>query len=231
MAIHFRRRFGDSNGTKEEGGEKSLVDRETPSDSAAKPTPHFGQLTHLPKTSSGTSTGLWQFGQLPTDTCRIAGRACAGVEGKRSASKVLFRVADGERRVRLQCGHSTCVPAWASATARTFLQCPQANWIMVTSLRVENWESSVILPQQGSDSKNLFFNPGTESMRPIHNRMSVIPDRKEFGLGLDPEAKNVKALSALLCPCPAKGMTAYLVSTVVKNPQNQSPECCERLAT
>jgi putative SOS response-associated peptidase YedK len=62
-------------------------------------------------------------------------------------------------------------------------------------------------------------------MKPIHDRMPVILDPKDFGLWLDPATKDGKALAGLLCPCPVKGMAAYPVSTAVNNPRNESPVC------
>jgi putative SOS response-associated peptidase YedK len=64
-------------------------------------------------------------------------------------------------------------------------------------------------------------------MQPIHNRMPVILDRRDFGAWLDPEGKP-EELQALLHPYEENDLEAYPVSTFVNNPRNQGPQCAER---
>ena len=80
------------------------------------------------------------------------------------------------------------------------------------------------------ESCALLTTEANDLMRPIHDRMPVIVKREDFGRWLDPQAKDGKAIAALLCPCPADRMTSYPVSTVVNNPRNENPACAERLA-
>lgn len=60
---------------------------------------------------------------------------------------------------------------------------------------------------------------------PIHDRMPVILPRAAWDLWLDPDDPGRDALEPLLRPCPAAGMEAYPVSTLVNSPANDRPEC------
>lgn len=62
-----------------------------------------------------------------------------------------------------------------------------------------------------------------KEMRPIHDRMPVILDEKDFRTWLDPKA-DAKTLQALLVPCPDGTLDAYPVSRDVNRPQNDSPD-------
>lgn len=66
-----------------------------------------------------------------------------------------------------------------------------------------------------------------ELMTPIHNRMPVILDQKDYDLWLDPEMREAEPLQALLRPYPEKKMTAYAVSLLVNSPANDTPEVLE----
>lgn len=92
----------------------------------------------------------------------------------------------------------------------------------------EHWEGG---DGEVIESCSLLTTEPNDLARTVHDRMPVILDRKDFGVWLDPDNKDAKALSALLCPCPTKGLTAYAVSTAVNNPSNNSPACCERMAS
>jgi putative SOS response-associated peptidase YedK len=64
-----------------------------------------------------------------------------------------------------------------------------------------------------------------EFMAKIHNRMPVILPREVYARWLDPADHSPDQLNALLKPYPAEQMTAYPVSRVVNNPQNDAPDC------
>ena len=68
-----------------------------------------------------------------------------------------------------------------------------------------------------------------EILRPIHDRMPVILDSKDYDLWLDPEVQNTEPLQQLLRPYPSEAMTSYAVSTKVNNPANNTPECINSL--
>lgn len=67
-----------------------------------------------------------------------------------------------------------------------------------------------------------------EILRPIHDRMPVILDSKDYDLWLDPAVQNTEPLQ-LLRPYPSEAMTSYAVSTKVNNPANNTPECINSL--
>jgi len=59
----------------------------------------------------------------------------------------------------------------------------------------------------------------------IHNRMPVILPPQAYEQWLDPAEQQPDRLQPLLGPYPAQEMSAYPVSRVVNNPQNESPDC------
>ncbi|HXN05450.1 MAG TPA: SOS response-associated peptidase [Nitrospiria bacterium] len=63
-----------------------------------------------------------------------------------------------------------------------------------------------------------------EVIQEIHNRMPVILDRDHEPEWLNPENTNVKALKALLKPCPPEWIDAYEISTLVNSPRNNRAE-------
>jgi putative SOS response-associated peptidase YedK len=66
----------------------------------------------------------------------------------------------------------------------------------------------------------------SKSLKPIHDRMPVIVDKKNFSGWLDP---NVKAedLAALQKPAPEKLLEAVPVGLMVNNPKFDDPRCAE----
>jgi putative SOS response-associated peptidase YedK len=73
-------------------------------------------------------------------------------------------------------------------------------------------------------------------LEPIHERMPVILDPKDYTMWLDPNFGNTKnqsewvALQTLLDPYPSAAMKAYPVSSLVNSPKNDTPECIQPLA-
>ena len=70
---------------------------------------------------------------------------------------------------------------------------------------------------------------GNELMKPIHDRMPVIIDPKDFELWLDTTQFRADSLRKLLQPYPSEKMTCYPVSPVVNSPENDLPGCLEPL--
>src|SRR5437867_4454934 len=66
-----------------------------------------------------------------------------------------------------------------------------------------------------------------ELLAPIHNRMPVILDPKEYEQWLDPASQQGDRLKPLLLPYPHDQMTAYPVSLRVNNPRNDDRTCIE----
>jgi putative SOS response-associated peptidase YedK len=68
-----------------------------------------------------------------------------------------------------------------------------------------------------------------ELLRPLHDRMPVILDRRDFAAWLDPANRDTAALQALLAPAPTAGWEAVAVSRAVNNPAHDEPDCIEPL--
>jgi putative SOS response-associated peptidase YedK len=66
-------------------------------------------------------------------------------------------------------------------------------------------------------------------MRPLHDRMPVILDPKDYAAWLDQAPRPKEELLALLRALPSEAMKAVPVSTTVNNPRNQGPVCIEPL--
>ncbi|MEW6494911.1 MAG: SOS response-associated peptidase [Cyanobacteriota bacterium] len=86
----------------------------------------------------------------------------------------------------------------------------------------ERWEDT-----NGEEIESCTFltTEANELMGPIHNRMPVILDPKDYELWLDPEVKKPELLQPLLRPYPPEEMTAYPVSKLVNKPTNDSADC------
>jgi putative SOS response-associated peptidase YedK len=64
-----------------------------------------------------------------------------------------------------------------------------------------------------------------ELLRPVHNRMPVILDARDYDLWLDLEVQDVEKVQPLLRPFSSDAMNAYPVSRWVNRPQNDDPRC------
>ena len=71
----------------------------------------------------------------------------------------------------------------------------------------------------------------SELVRPVHDRMPVILDPRDWDLWLDPGVQDPARLQPLLHPYPAENMTAFPVSQAVNNPANDREECVAPLAS
>ena len=88
----------------------------------------------------------------------------------------------------------------------------------------ENWEGQ---DGQTIESCTLLTTEPNDLLAPIHNRMPVILEPKDYELWLDPEIQQVDRLQPLLHPYPLEQMTAYPVSLHVNNPRNDDALCLE----
>ena len=85
----------------------------------------------------------------------------------------------------------------------------------------ERWEG----PDGPVDSCAILTTEANELVRPVHDRMPVILDRRHFGQWLDPAEQDAGALAPLLRPFAADRMHAYPVSTLVNSPRNDDARC------
>jgi putative SOS response-associated peptidase YedK len=87
----------------------------------------------------------------------------------------------------------------------------------------ESWNKG----EQPVESCTILTTEANNLMRPLHDRMPVILDSKDYGVWLDTAMQEPKTLEPLLGPCRAEEMTAYPVSTLVNSPRNDSARCVE----
>jgi putative SOS response-associated peptidase YedK len=80
------------------------------------------------------------------------------------------------------------------------------------------------------ESCTLLTTTPNELMRPLHDRMPVILQPRDYGLWLDRDVQDPARLIPLLRPYPAEEMDAYPVSRFVNKPENDDPRCIEPLA-
>jgi putative SOS response-associated peptidase YedK len=66
-------------------------------------------------------------------------------------------------------------------------------------------------------------------MRPLHDRMPVMLDPKDYAAWLDQTPRPKDELLALLRQFPSEAMQALPVSTMVNSPRNQGCGCIEPL--
>jgi putative SOS response-associated peptidase YedK len=67
-------------------------------------------------------------------------------------------------------------------------------------------------------------------MEPIHDRMPVILDPRDYDLWLDPKVKDAGKVLPLLQPYGGAELKAYPVSTWVNNPRHDDPQCMAPVA-
>jgi putative SOS response-associated peptidase YedK len=91
----------------------------------------------------------------------------------------------------------------------------------------EHWQDDAA--GEEIESCTLLTTEANELMEPIHNRMPVILDPKDYDLWLDPKVKNSELLQPLLRPYATEEMTAYRVSTAVNKPIHDTAECIESI--
>jgi putative SOS response-associated peptidase YedK len=77
------------------------------------------------------------------------------------------------------------------------------------------------------DSCTIITTDANDLLRPIHDRMPVIPREDDYDRWLDPKLEDTGTLEGLLKPYPPEEMTAYAISALVNGPRNDSPACIE----
>jgi putative SOS response-associated peptidase YedK len=92
----------------------------------------------------------------------------------------------------------------------------------------EHWEG----PQGDAlETCTILTTEPSELVRPVHDRMPVILDPKDWDLWLDPTMHEPERLQSLLRPYPAEKMIAFPVGQTVNNPANDHEECIAPLAS
>ena len=90
----------------------------------------------------------------------------------------------------------------------------------------EHWEGQ---DGQVIESCTLLTTEPNDVLAPIHNRMPVILDPKDYAQWLDPDLQDVSRLKTLLHPYTSEQMTYYPVNLRVNNPRNDDVLCIEPL--
>jgi len=90
----------------------------------------------------------------------------------------------------------------------------------------EHWEGE---DGQVIESCTLLTTEPNDLLAPIHNRMPVILDPKNYELWLDPDVLEPDKLRPLLHPNPSEPITYYSVNLRVNNPKYDDPLCLEPL--
>ena len=62
-------------------------------------------------------------------------------------------------------------------------------------------------------------------VQPVHDRMPVLLQRKDYEVWLSPADQPVEKLKACLASYPAERMTGFPVTRLVNSPKNDKPEC------
>jgi putative SOS response-associated peptidase YedK len=68
-----------------------------------------------------------------------------------------------------------------------------------------------------------------ELLAPLHDRLPVILGPESVDRWLDPQAHEGPDLLSLLAPCPSGWLEAFPVSSFVNKPDNDGPECIQRV--
>jgi len=90
----------------------------------------------------------------------------------------------------------------------------------------EHWEGQ---DGQVIESCTLLTTEPNDVLAPIHNRMPVILDPKDYAQWLDPDLQAADGVKPLLRPFPCDLMTVYSISLRVNNPRNDDSQCLEPL--
>ena len=75
----------------------------------------------------------------------------------------------------------------------------------------------------------LLLENANDALAPLHDRMPVVLEERDWDRWLDPDASDVDALAHLLQPASDDLLLAYPVGTAVNSADNDGPELVERV--
>jgi putative SOS response-associated peptidase YedK len=78
------------------------------------------------------------------------------------------------------------------------------------------------------ESCTIITTTANDVMKPLHDRMPVILDPRDFELWLNPTPQDPTRLLELLRSCPEDWLVTDRVSTVVNNPRNETAACLDK---
>ena len=91
----------------------------------------------------------------------------------------------------------------------------------------EHWED----PQDGRlETCTLLTTDANEQVRPVHDRMPVLLDPRDFARWLDPDLTDAARVLPLLVPAPPSRLEGFAVSLHVNDPRHDDPTCIQPLA-
>ena len=79
------------------------------------------------------------------------------------------------------------------------------------------------------ESCTILTNSSNTLLKPVHDRMPVILDPKDYGLWLNPRISAIESLKYIFEPYPSDKMEMYPVSDIVNSPRNDTLECIKPL--
>jgi putative SOS response-associated peptidase YedK len=91
------------------------------------------------------------------------------------------------------------------------------------------WEQWTNAKNATTESCTIITTEPNTILKPIHHRMPVILDPKDFDLWLDPSVQTLEKLRPLFQPPPAEDMEAVPVSLYVNDPGHDGPQCIASL--
>ena len=91
------------------------------------------------------------------------------------------------------------------------------------------WESWEGPDHARIESCTILTTEANELMRPIHHRMPVILQPRDYAKWIDPAEQESGALLPLLIPYAGAEMEAYPVNRLVNSPSHDAPDCLSRL--
>jgi putative SOS response-associated peptidase YedK len=80
------------------------------------------------------------------------------------------------------------------------------------------------------ESCTILTTDANDLLRPVHDRMPVILQPRDFDRWLDTRLQNPEDVQSLLRPFAAESMTAFRISSYVNSTKNEGPKCIEPLA-
>jgi putative SOS response-associated peptidase YedK len=92
------------------------------------------------------------------------------------------------------------------------------------------WETWKRSEQQPLETFTILTTEANPTVQPIHERMPVILDPRDFERWLDPAANMAEEVQPVLKPYESGPMEAWPISTYVNNARNEGARCVERLA-
>jgi putative SOS response-associated peptidase YedK len=85
----------------------------------------------------------------------------------------------------------------------------------------EHWQG----PEGPVKSCCILTTGANDLVRPVQDRMPVIPPERHWAGWLDPQVQDAGELVPLLRPFPPDAMRAYPVGALANNPKNDGPGC------